>query len=126
MDTITGVFNPSFALPFGFSPWPPDTSRPEFPRYPQCPPLLGCVGHADPESLDTHFTHWERFGPSGVVVEVRDGRPVEVRTENAPTLWTPAHALLYAAELTSAARFAQQYAWAAVTGADGTQGLAKD
>lgn len=98
-----------YVPPFGFTPWPVNTES-AFPLYPLCPPHFGCAGHADTTALKTHDTHWERFGPSGVVVTVTNGRPAVVSTENAPTIWTPDHALLYAAEISGAAHFAQQYA----------------
>lgn len=88
--------------------WPANTG-PAFPNYPECPPGFGCLGHADPSALNIHDTHWERFGPSGVVATTTDGRPAVVSTEGAPSVWTPEHALLYAREIELAAQFALRW-----------------
>lgn len=117
-----GIGTP-YDSPFAFSIWPVDASQPVFPRYPECPPLFGCAGHVDPSELDTHDTHWERFGPSGVVVTLTGAKPPMVSTEGVRTIWAPEHALLYAAEITHAAQFAQQYAWATAMGVPGARSL---
>jgi len=64
----TGWFPP-------YNAWPPNISR-------VFPPVVGdpdwCVGHVDDSVTHSHHTHWERFGPDGVVVTQDDGHPARV------------------------------------------------
>lgn len=103
---------PVSALPFGFAAWPVDTAAPVFDYAPLCPPHFGCVGHADPSMLRSHHTHWERFGPSGIVATIDGNGPALVSLADLATdrPYTPEHALLVAQEISEASRFAQRYA----------------
>lgn len=99
------------SLPFGFAAWPVGTAAPVFDYAPLCPPHFGCVGHADNSALKSHHTHWERFGPSGIVATLDGHGPALVSLADLATdrSYTPEHALLVAHEISEASRFAQQY-----------------
>lgn len=100
---------PFYVSPFSLSAWPPDTSTPVFDYTPHCPPYLSCAGHIDDSALTSHHTHWERFGPSGVVVTQDDDGPALVSPgdyREGPL--TAEHALLLAREIEMAAKFAIQ------------------
>lgn len=100
---------PFYVSPFSLSAWPPDTSTPVFDYTPFCPPGFGCAGHVDDSALTSHHTHWERFGPSGVVVTQDDDGPALVSpgdVREGPL--TAEHALLLCREIEMAAMFAMR------------------
>lgn len=109
---------PFYVSPFSLSAWPPDTSTPVFDYAPNCPRAFGCAGHVDDSALNSHHTHWERFGPSGIVAVIEDGAPAAVSLAELPIehTYTPEHALLVAHEIAETARYAQQYGLLAALG----------
>ena len=98
-------------VPLSMAIWPPNPATPVFDWTPTCPPHFGCIGHVDPSALNNHHTHWERFGPSGVVVTLEGTAPPALCLDNLPTSrpYTPEHALLLVEEIRGAANFALWY-----------------
>lgn len=90
-----------------YSVWPPSAGR-------YFPPVVGdpawCIGHVDTSATRSHHTHWERFGPDGVVVTQDEGQPALVSTADVVTdrPRTAEQALLLAFQIQQAALFAMR------------------
>lgn len=85
------------------------TSDSLFSRWATCEPW--CEGHID-DSVTTHGTSVDYFGPDGVVVNQVEGQPpvvslIEYRPQ---TDFTPARARLLAFQILQAADLAERYA----------------
>lgn len=86
-----------------------------FGRWSTCP--TWCEGHID-DSVPTHGTSVDYFGPDGVVVNQNDGQPPIVSLINYRTPqvdFTPTRARLLAFQILQAADLAERYATPSVT-----------
>jgi hypothetical protein len=90
-----------------------------FIRTTACADKPWCEGHVD-DSVTSHGTEYDFFGPDGVVVTQGEGRPPMVSLidfDPAQNDYTPAHARRIAFQILQAADLAERYAQPSATGA---------
>lgn len=96
----------------GAHPYPPsdDSFDDWYEVLPTCPAM--CVGHLDRSTDYEHTSPLDEFGPDGIAVIKRDGRPAKVslRDFNPRTaVFSPARARLFAQAVIEAANVAERY-----------------